>query len=398
MAHAGKRICRSLALLGVCMNAGLCLAQRQDDAPSFTQQDAATSVNLTVSATGTLVGTSNFVMVGTATISGIGTGIMTAEGSLAPVASGQNTGPLKGPFILVFASGDALVGTFSIPAGILVSFIGGSTSGTGSLEITGGTGQYTGATGSFPSVSGMGGASGATTASVQLSGNGTINVAGGTSGGIRTIAHAADGNSFKTTIILTNTDTAQASYSVQFNDNNGNVQTSRFELEIGALTGTIPPGKAVTIRTAGLGAQTVQGWAELTAPSTVNALVIYSQPDGPRVQEGTATANSAGSTHFFMPFDNSNGAVTGAAITNSGVTAANNVTVTLRYDNGLQETVAWGMPIPPRSHTAFALNNQFAHSAGLSGVAEFSSDQPLSAVVFRFNTSGAFTALGVIPQ
>lgn len=212
------------------------------------------------------------------------------------------------------------------------------------------------------------------------------------------MAHAGDGNNFKTTIILTNTDTASATYTLRFNDNNGNVPLLRFELEAGSLTGTIPPGKSVTIRTAGMGSQTVQGWAELSAPATVSATVIYSQPDPPRTQEGTTTIAPAGSQHFFMPFDNTNGAVTSAAITNSGSNAANNVMVTLRYNSGSSETVPWGSSIAARSHIGFQLNNQFPHSSGQSGVAEFVSDQPLYTVVFRFNSSGAFTALGAVSQ
>uniref|UniRef100_Q028E6 BACON domain-containing protein n=1 Tax=Solibacter usitatus (strain Ellin6076) TaxID=234267 RepID=Q028E6_SOLUE len=226
-------------------------------------------------------------------------------------------------------------------------------------------------------------------------------IAAGTQSGVqfvattRAIAHAADGNSFKTAFLLTNTDTATASYTLRLYGEDGNPPPARFELQTGTLTGTIPPGKSVTIRTAGLGTQTAQGWAELVAPGTVGGSVIYSQPGVGAIQEGTAPIAAPASQHFFLPFDNTNGAVTGAAITNAGIATANDVTITLRYDDGTSETVPWGSTMAARSHRAFVMSGPFPHSSGRSGVAEFISDQPLSVVVFRFNSTAAFTALGV---
>uniref|UniRef100_Q028E5 BACON domain-containing protein n=1 Tax=Solibacter usitatus (strain Ellin6076) TaxID=234267 RepID=Q028E5_SOLUE len=220
--------------------------------------------------------------------------------------------------------------------------------------------------------------------------------AGAQSGQItRAVAHAADGNSFKTAFLLTNTDTATATYTLRLYGEDGNPPPARFELQTGTLTGTIPPGKSVTIRTAGLGTQTAQGWAELVAPGTVGGSVIYSQPGVGAIQEGTAPIAAPASQHFFLPFDNTNGAVTGAAITNAGIATVNNVTITLRYDDGTSETVPWGSTMAARSHRAFVMSGPFPHSSGRSGVAEFVSDQPLSVIVFRFNSTAAFTALGV---
>jgi hypothetical protein len=211
----------------------------------------------------------------------------------------------------------------------------------------------------------------------------------------RALAHIAEGNGFKTTVLLTNVDTAPASYVLRFNDNSGNVPASPVPLEAGALTGVIPPGRSVTIRTSGQSVQALDGWAELTAPVTVGGSVIYSQrlPTQLTVQEGT-TAIEPGSTHFFVPFDNTNGAVTGLALTNPGATPAN-IAVTLRYDTGTSETVT--LPsFAARTHQAYPIPNRFSNTAGQSGVAEFTSGVPISAVAFRFNSSGAFTALGTV--
>jgi hypothetical protein len=212
----------------------------------------------------------------------------------------------------------------------------------------------------------------------------------------RALAHAADGNGFKTTVLLTNAGTAAAPYALRFNDDHGNVPAAGFDLEAGSLTGIIPAGGSVTIRTAGLGAAIVNGWAELTAPPSVGGSVIYSQKTAlPSIQEGTSTIVASGSKHFFLPFDNTDGAITGVAVTDPGAVAASNVTVTFRYSDGFMEVVPYPQ-LASRNHQAFVLASQFPHSANRSGVAEFTSSTPLSAVVFRFNSTGAFTSFGVV--
>jgi hypothetical protein len=212
------------------------------------------------------------------------------------------------------------------------------------------------------------------------------------------IAHAADGNKFKTTVVLTNASTIPAPYALRFNDDQGNIPATRFELETGSPTGVIPAGGSVTIRTAGLGPETVNGWAELTAPPSVGGSVIYSQKTGlPSIQEGTSTIVASGSQHFFMPFDNTANAITGVAITNTGIRAASNISVTFRYSDGTPaETLSYPQ-LASRNHRAFVLFSQFPHTANKSGVAEFTSDAPLAVAVFRFNSTGAFTALDAVP-
>jgi hypothetical protein len=212
----------------------------------------------------------------------------------------------------------------------------------------------------------------------------------------RPLAHAADGNAFKTTVLLTNASALPAPYTLRFNDDLGNVPATRFELEAGSLTGTIPAGGSVTIRTAGLGPATVNGWAELTAPNAVGGSVIYSQQTFlPSLQEGTATIVASGSQHFFLPFDNTAGAITGVALTDPGPLAATNIQVTFRYSDGTSETASYPLLVS-RNHQAFVLASQFPNTANRSGVADFTSNVPLSAVAFRFNSTGAFTSFGIV--
>ena len=209
-----------------------------------------------------------------------------------------------------------------------------------------------------------------------------------------TLPHAADGTGFKTTVLLTNTGTQPASYTVRFNDEHGNVLSPPVGLELGALTGTILAGQSTTIRTAGTGS--FIGWAELTAPASVGGSVIYSQPFLATIQEGTATIVSAGTQHFFVPFDNTNGAVTAMALTNSGASTAN-LTVTVRYSDGTAETPSFPA-LASRNHQQFNIPDLFPNSANRTGVVEFVSSSPLYSVAFRFNATHAFTAFGIVSQ
>jgi len=209
----------------------------------------------------------------------------------------------------------------------------------------------------------------------------------------RTLPHAADGNQFKTTVLLTNTATQPAPYVLKFDDGQGNAPSPPVALELGSLTGTVPANGLVTIRTAGTGS--FVGWAELTAPAAVGGSVIYSQPHLTTIQEGTTTILSAGPQHFFLPFDNTSSAVTAMALTNSGATAAT-ITVTVRYSDGTIETPAFPS-LPSRNHQSFTIPAQFPNAANRSGVVEFVSSVPVYAVAFRFNPTGAFTAFGIVP-
>jgi hypothetical protein len=209
------------------------------------------------------------------------------------------------------------------------------------------------------------------------------------------LAHVADGNNFTTTVLLTNPDTAAAAYSLTIHDESGNPLSFTLANGSGPLNGSVPPGGSATIRTTGQGTQTVSGWAELTAPAQVGVSVIYGLKESNKVQEGTTVASAQGSHHFFVPFDNTNNAVTGLALTNPGAVAAN-VTVAFRYDSGGTDTVTYPQ-VAARTHQAYSLFDRFPSTKGRSGVAEFTSDVDLFAVAFRVNSTGAFTAFAISP-
>src|SRR5437867_10612250 len=89
---------------------------------------------------------------------------------------------------------------------------------------------------------------------------------------LRTIPHIANGAGWRTTVILVNTSTQAADFDPKFWDNNGKPLALDLGLDgmTADLSGVIQPGVARFIRTTGNGANEQTGWAELTAPGTVD--------------------------------------------------------------------------------------------------------------------------------
>jgi uncharacterized protein (TIGR03437 family) len=130
-------------------------------------QAATTTTTITVNnAPVTLAGT-NVSVAGTATLTNIGSGQFTASLSLTSI-SGLNVSP---PFTIQLSSG-TLTGTLTVPAGL---FLGSSTSGQGSLNITGGT---AGVTGTIPVSGTISGGIATSDLKLSFSGTGTVTTSG----------------------------------------------------------------------------------------------------------------------------------------------------------------------------------------------------------------------------
>ena len=212
----------------------------------------------------------------------------------------------------------------------------------------------------------------------------------------RTLAHAADGNNFETTVLLVNTDTNPASYTLRFDDELGNIPALGFQLQQGSLTGMIPPGQSVTIQTAGLGTQTQQGWAELTP--RIGRWQRDLQP------ENRAAVDSGGDGDYHRDREpgllcslrqHQRRADVDGTDQPRDVKLGSHQCHAEIYRRPSRDGYAGSSP--GRNHEAFEFINTFPNSSGRAGVAEFVSNVPLSAVDFRFNSSGAFTALGILP-
>ena len=147
---------------------------------------------------------------------------------------------------------------------------------------------------------------------------------------VSTLAHVADGNGFRTLVLLVNTGTSPEPYSLQFFNQSGNPVT--YPLGAGeTMSGTIAPGTEQIVQTTGQGTVTNLGWGQLTAPSVVKGMLIYQQQaSATSLQEGSSPITAA-SNHFFVPFDNTTGEVTSLGLANPSSQTAT-VQFHMRYE------------------------------------------------------------------
>jgi hypothetical protein len=217
------------------------------------------------------------------------------------------------------------------------------------------------------------------------------------------IPQLADGGTWQTTLVVTNTSTVTVPISMTFYVDAGGSPFTFIE----QTPVSVPAGSTVLLHTPGTAASTTTGWGAITVGSStipgggVNVYAIFAQTvAGKQEQDGTAVATPA-SNRFLIPFDQTNGAVVGFAIANTSTSAAT-VNVAVRTANG---TVTQGtLSIAAQAHYSFALNDPSsplqgaiaAAMAGTSGLAEFySTSDNLSVLTLRFNATLAFTAAPV---
>jgi len=209
-----------------------------------------------------------------------------------------------------------------------------------------------------------------------------------------TLPHVADGNGFDTLVLLINTGTADANYSLQFFNQSGAPVAYPMDPTQSGMTGTIPAGSQAIVRTAASGNSTHQGWGQLTAPPSVSGMLIYQQQASPTsLQEGSAPF-TAPSQHFFVPFDNTGTSTTSIGFVNPSATQSATVNFTVRYASGGTDTVP-AFHMNPLQQIANTVTGVWAKTAGQRGMIEVNANAPIGLVAFRFQGS-AFTLFDTI--
>jgi hypothetical protein len=207
----------------------------------------------------------------------------------------------------------------------------------------------------------------------------------------KTISHIADGGSWKTTIILVNTDTSPANFTVNFWKEDG----SAFSLplvgfgQLASVSGTIPVGGSQTIETMGQAKQVTVGWAEVVSSQAVGGTAIF----GSNGQEAAVGLLSSGRGTLVIPFDNSPGLALGIAIVNPDPNQDATIEVTLRNESGAVISHEPAITVAHHSHTSFVLPVRSTKAADVRGTVEFDSPNAnIFALGIRSN-GAAFTSI-----
>ncbi len=210
------------------------------------------------------------------------------------------------------------------------------------------------------------------------------------------VAHVVDAAGFVTQFAIANLETTAVNFQFKFWGDSGNVMN--FPIlngTPGSLAGTLAPGATVFAQTAGTSSPLAQGWAEVASSGRVSVLANYfrtgvpSNADSEASVLGTRSGNS-----IQLPFDNTQGFITGVALSNTNAFQTLVITVTASAEAGAPST-STTISLPPHGHTSFLLTSQLAATAGQRGSLRFTANSPdIAAVGLRFGPRNSFTSLG----
>lgn len=210
------------------------------------------------------------------------------------------------------------------------------------------------------------------------------------------IAQVADGADWSTTIVLTNTTSANLTGALNFRTSitGGGGATVPWNLafkeNVSTSSFSIPAGSTMFLQTPGTAGAVSQGYAALTADEGVEGYAIFTTRAAGKSQDGTAPAVSA-SSRLLVPFDNAPGLVTALAIVNPNG-GAQSVSVNLRTSDGAT-TPGAAINLPGEGHIAVVMPTLFPETAGKRGLAEFHvSSGSIAFIALRFSDSGAFAS------
>ena len=209
----------------------------------------------------------------------------------------------------------------------------------------------------------------------------------------------AAGGTWTTGILVLNTGSQPAKFSIAFFDDNGQAVTVPF---VGGasnnLSGTIPAQGSGYFEAADSQGATVVGWGQITADPSIVVQALFRNDVAGTYYEA-AVPSSAGSKEFLIPFDATTFAATGApfftgfAIANLDPTAPA-ITCTARDANG--NVIPDGVPVPQLSGLGHWSNYLFPALTGQRGTIDCVSTTNIAAAALRFIGNNAFSSLPVI--
>ena len=379
--------------------------------PSFAQAQQGSPVTLSLAGDGvaTAAGANyTFTFSGTATLSGFAPAATIYASGTVNLINVVMTGNVTGDFAMLFATGDALTGQITIPAGYLVSLLGQAPNAAGSITITGGTGNFTGASGSFPSVTGAGTATGSLSSHLTASGSGTLRLplvhVPGTLAYAGSMPHLASGGGWKTTVILLNNGATQAQAQVSFFNDSGNPLALPLAFPQGVIaalsaptvTETIPAGGELVIESQGPDTALTLGSAQLFTDGNIGGFIIFRY--NPTGQEAAVPLQTQNAASYTLAFDNTGGLGTGVAVANVS-NQAGNVQAIVRDDTGAMLATD-SIKLAGSGHLSFALSDRYAATAQHRGTIELQTpaNGQISVLAIRAATSGAYTTIPAVAQ
>jgi len=336
---------------------------------------------------------------GTGTLTGFGAAQVSSTFNVVTTGLLGST-PITATLVMVFDTGDVLLGQLVVQAGYFVPRLGQTSSAAASFTITGGSGGFVNASGSFPNLSVTATPTG-NNASVQASGSGTVFTPSAHTTGapsyLGSFAHFASGGGWDTIITLVNNGAASAQAQVNFYDESGNPATLPLDFPQGAspqsastYSQTLKPGGILVIDSQG-GTNPSVGSAQLLSDGNVSGFLIFRYL--PTVQEAAVDLVVQNASTYTLPFDNTGGIATGIAMSVLS-TASTSVQILVQDDKGT--TLATDtITLPGRGHKSFVLGSRYPAAGAVRGSIQFqpSAGSEIGVIGIRALPTGAYTTI-----
>jgi sugar lactone lactonase YvrE len=220
---------------------------------------------------------------------------------------------------------------------------------------------------------------------------------------IRALPHLAFGNEWTTGLFAMNSDTQARRFTVAFYGDDGSSLALPFGGDLGnssALSDSVPAQGAYYYEAANTGWPTTGGWGLVTADASITLHGVFRRAPAEGNFYEAGVAAGGGYSGFLVPFDATTFApanapfYTGFAISSLNPSAAAYITCVARDHSGTVIPHAVSVPaLNPLGHWG---NYLFPALAGKRGTLDCSADTLVSAIVFRFIGTAAFSSLPVI--
>lgn len=218
------------------------------------------------------------------------------------------------------------------------------------------------------------------------------------------LAHIAAGGGWTTVISLVNTSMSAVPVTINLRGEDGapltmpvtsTQQNVSQTVTTWSLNTVINPNATWFISAGEQMATTAVGWAEVVS-SGVNGFAIFRQSTVNGSSEGTVPLQTQFPSIMMVPYDNTNGFVTGLALANL---ALNGVTVmATMWDHAGVLLGSQPVTLPGNGHTSFAFPDKLPFTAGKRGMVRFESvgGGGLTGLGLRFSPFGTFTSVPTI--
>lgn len=214
-----------------------------------------------------------------------------------------------------------------------------------------------------------------------------------------TLPQIADGESWRTSVILVNLEKYSVSWTVKFFGDDG--KPKEFTLvgrgKSSVFAGVLPAEGSITLETPGVGAL-IQGWAEVSSSGIddVAAMVVFGTSGIPGRPDYEASVPAVFSIDddALIPFDNTNGFVTSLAVLNPGTYSDSVIDIKVLDEAGIV-VASEKLTLKAGNKLAFRSIDRWSASNGKRGVIVLKGDglSYLSSFALRFNPGGAFTTV-----